>query len=77
MGDQSSLIIGKAIKKANEVHGALCAAIADLEATGKITKNSEGGKRLQDARSGLAVLQKILTGEVTSDPLFGLRKPPR
>jgi hypothetical protein len=70
-------IIRRAIEKANEVHLKLCATMSDLEALGKITKDSQPGKNIQDARSGTAILLKILKGEVNADPAFGLQKPSR
>jgi hypothetical protein len=77
MKNQDSLIIERAINKTKEVHLGLCAAMAELEATGVITKEGEAGRRLQESRSGLNILQKILTGEITADPQYGLQKSPR
>lgn len=77
MENKNALIIERAIKKATEVHLGLCAAVADLEATGAITKDSEAGRRLLESRSGLNIMQKILTGEITADPPYGLQSPPR
>jgi hypothetical protein len=70
-------IIRRAIEKANEVHLMLCATMSDLDALGKITKESQPGKNIQDARSGMVILLKILKGEGNADPTFGLQKPSR
>ena len=77
MENRSALIIERAIKKVTEVHLGLCAAVADLEATGAITKDSEAGRRLLESQSGLIILRKILAGEITVDPPYGLQNPPR
>jgi hypothetical protein len=75
MKNQNSLIIEKSTSKAREIHIRLCAAMADLDATGVITKGSDAGRHLQDARSGMDILLKILTSEVKPDSTFGLQKP--
>ncbi len=74
---QESQVIERAISKTKEVHLKLCAALADLEATGVITKDSEAGGHLREARAGADILQKILTGEITTGPPYGLQNPSR
>ena len=67
-------IVQRAAEKVLEIQARLCAAMVDLEARGLLANGSEAGLRLQEARSGLSILLKILRREVTTDPTFGLQK---
>jgi hypothetical protein len=49
--------------------------MAELEATGKITKDTEACRRVRDARSGMDILLRILRGEINMAPPFGLQEP--
>jgi hypothetical protein len=77
MDRDNDQIIRRATEKANEVHLKLCDTMSDLETLGTITKESQPGKNIQDARSGMVILLKILKGEGNADPAFGLQKPSR
>ena len=71
----NGLIIQRAIEKAQGIEAKLSAVIADLEATGVLTKQSKAGKHLLEARSGLCILLKILRREIDTGPPFGLQRP--
>jgi hypothetical protein len=75
MENSNGLIIERAIKKATEIHLGLCAAMADLEATGPLTKDNEAGRCIQEARAGLDILLRILRGDINVNAPYGMQRP--